>query len=201
MQYRMAALASLLLMLCACFDAGAADIRLTLDNDIQLVLHDDFTWSCGSEQDREQLADMTITLGNGSVVHVAGDGTWSFLSADGSGGEEAPDGLTVLYHTGFARSTDAIVVGKHARRLAMDGLVERVRAGTGTDLGDDDLRACIEGMEKRVERKEKCAGGTCEVRITITLEKDAIEGIKECIALSKRLEKRQHEIEKDSVSN
>jgi len=182
-----------LILLAICFAVSAADIRLTLDNNLQLVLHDDYTWSCGSKQDRERLEQMTITLNDGQEVHLAANGTWRFIVPDGT----ASEGLTMLYHSGLARSSDAKVAGQHARRLAMDGLVKRVRAGTGADIEDSELRACIEGMDKRVERKENCADGMCEVKITITIEKEAIEGIKECIALSKRLQDREN----DSAGN
>ncbi len=178
---------------------AAGDIHLTLDNGTDVILHDNHTWSCADAAARQQLVDMMIALEDGQEVHLDGGGTWSFVVDE----QESSDvGFTMIYQTGVGRATKVLDAIEHARNRALDGLTRRMRPVVGAGVSESDLRACIEDMDKQVDHSENKQGDTYEVRIKMTLDKTAIEAVRQCIALSERIKERtagasgeQHESE------
>ncbi|MBD3243307.1 MAG: hypothetical protein GF331_22140 [Chitinivibrionales bacterium] len=174
-------------MLVATVSATAGDIHLTLDNGTGVMLHDNHTWSCDDAGVRQQLVDMVIALEDGQEVHLGGDGIWSFV-VDEQATEDV--GMSMLYQVGVGRATKVVDAIEHARNRALDGLTKRMRPLVDTDVSDTDLRACIEDMDKQVDHSEKKRGDTYEVRIKMTLDKTAIQAVRECVALSARIKER-----------
>lgn len=165
--------------------AAAADITLTLDSDARVVLHGDRTWSCSNESMREKLERTVITLEDGKEVELRAGRKWVFVTP-GSGGS-VNENLTTLFHVATAKGSDIQETVKAATDLAVTGLMKRVRPFVDKRVRDADLRACVEDMEKKVEQQEKFSADTYEVRMKLTLDKEAIDGIAECVSLALRL--------------
>lgn len=173
----------------------AADISLTLENDVEVVLHDNQTWSCANSQWKPKLVNMTITLEDGKEVYLDAKGRWSYVVESRKG--QPQEALTVLYHTGSAKGTDIQQTVKHATDLAITGLTKRIRPHVDKRANESDVRACVEDMEKQVEQQERIIDGVIEVKMKLTVNQAAIDGIKECVELAIRLEEK---MKQDSVS-
>jgi hypothetical protein len=177
----------------------AADIHLSLDNNLTVLLHDDHTWTPSDPKARGDLVEMTITLEDGQDVHLSADGTWSFVVDESNAAEE---GFTNIYHTGRATATDALEAGKLAEKLAVDGLVKRLKAVVGAGVPAGDLAACVQDIDKEVLRQERKEGEQYRVLIRLTLDKVAIDAVQECIQLSSRIRERAaEEDEKEPASD
>lgn len=164
----------------------AADIRLTLQDNVTVVLHGDQTWSCADAAKRRQLADMTIRLEDGREVHLGLKGRWTFVTDDPTV-PATGETMSMVTHTGVGRSEDALKAVAHAKDLALKGIAKRLRPIVGPRVPEKDLRVCVEDMDKLVEQQEKYLKGVFEVKYKVTLNREMIEAIKECTALAERL--------------
>jgi len=183
---RTAVVRAWLAALCVAGAALAADIRLTLQGGTVVVLHADQTWSCADAAARKELADMVVKLEDGREVHLGIKGRWSFMTDDPAVSSKG-ETTAMLTHTGVGRSEDAQQAVAHAKELALKGMTKRMRAVVGSKVPEKDLRACVEDMDKLVEQQEKYLKGVFEVKYKITLNREMIEAVKECTALSERL--------------
>ena len=176
----------------------AADIHLTLDSDVDLYLHDDKTWSCEPASARSDIAKsiMTLTLEDGTVVQLAPAGTWAYASKRAASADSTGEHVTMLFHVGVAQDSKADKAVERATQIAIKGLAKRMRSIVGSKVREEELCACIEGMQKNPEQTEKAMEGFYEVRVKITLDPEAIAGIKECCELSVRLDEKTRQNKK-----
>lgn len=170
--------------------ADAADIHLSLDNNLTVLLHDDHTWTPSDPSARRELSEMSITLEDGQAVFLSGDGSWSFVVDENA---DAREGYTSIFHQAVASGESAIDAGEMAEELAIKGLMKRLEPVVPAGSSFATIKACLEDIEKDILRKERKKGAVYEVTIKMTLDADAIDGIIKCIELSRRLEDRLDE--------
>jgi hypothetical protein len=185
-----------ILVLALCSGARAGDIHLTLENDVELYLHDDHTWSCAPDASASVLANMTITLDDGNQVQLSGKGTWKMVAKEEAASENNTNkqGVAMLYHVGVALDASGPVAAQKAMDIAVKGLAKRLRPLVGAKVREEELCGCIEDIgTKQVDQQEKVGDKSFEVRIKLTLDRETIDGIKECAALSVRLDEKNKE--------
>jgi len=155
--------------------ALAEDMYLTLDDSTRLVLHADYTWDLGVDEDEKTIATQRVTLSDGKVLVITGDKRWGYVTDSG-----ATTVVSTMYAIGVANRNDrskalAAAMTEALKRLAM----QLQPIAENPDVAPETLIQCLNQTNKAVETREDNVNGW-RVTVRLTLDDDEIKAALSC---------------------
>jgi hypothetical protein len=160
----------------------ADDMTLNLDDGIEIILHDDYTWDYTSESMAELADDMSVIVDNGDAIQVKLDQTWAMIEqGDPETVVRESEELGSAFSIGTAHGPDLYIANNTAMDAAIEHLAKKLRAAIGDEkLTIVRLSYCIEEEDKSVNIKENQVKNIWQVKVDLRLDKEQIQTVLEC---------------------
>jgi hypothetical protein len=160
----------------------ADDMTLGLDDGVEIILHDDYTWDYTSESTAELAEDMSVIVDNGDAILVKLDQTWALIEeGDPETVIRESEELGSAYSVGNAHGPDQYIANNTAMDAAIEHLAKKLRSAIGDEkLTIVRLSYCIEEEDKSIKIREKQVKNIWQVKVDLRLDKEQIQTILEC---------------------
>ena len=113
----------------------ANDMTLGLDDGVEIILHDDYTWDYTTESTAELADDRSVIVDNGDAIQVKLDQTWALIEeGDAETITQESVELGSAYSVGNAQGPDQYIANNTAMDAAIEHLAKKLRSAIGDEL-------------------------------------------------------------------
>lgn len=160
----------------------ADDMTLQLEDDVEVILHDDHTWDYTAQSPSQLANDNSVVIDNGDVIQIKTDHTWSLIEeGDSENVTTESEELGSAYSVGNAHGPDQYIANNTAMDAAIEHLAKQLMAATGDKkLTLVRLTYCIEEEDKSIQIQEKQDKKIWRVQVNLSLDAEQIKAVLEC---------------------
>jgi hypothetical protein len=177
------------ILLCTVGISAGGDVTLSLENGIDLLLHEDGTWSVDGDQRFKVDNTFTVTVPDGRIIAILPDYRWGYV--DESQAEEI--NLKKVYATAKASHADVSEATRKAENMAIDRIARKLMK-TFKDHKPTmkKLRECIRNNDKDIEKADAFSKSLgWKVDMKITLNKDDLVAVRDCLVEENQNKKKE----------
>ncbi len=177
---------SLTAALCAiflytCVMLYAQDMYLELEEGVEIVLYEDFSWAYRSGDGPERKEISYIELEDGRELAVAPDHTWGYRQEGKEGSLGKLEQMESLYAIGVARRHDYQEATASARKEADRRLALQILPlAQNSSLEYEDVFDCLQNDPGNVQYHDEKKDGW-QVTVRITLDGSALSEVLGCL--------------------
>ncbi len=160
----------------------ANDMTLQLEDDVEVILHDDHTWDYTSQSPSQMASDNSVVIDNGDVIQIKTDHTWNLIEKgyDENLTTESEE-LGSAYSVGNANGPDQYIANNTAIDAAIEHLAKQLISATGNNkLTIERLCYCIKEEDKSIQIQEKQKNNIWQVQVNLALDAEQIKAVLEC---------------------
>jgi hypothetical protein len=161
--------------------AFAADMTLTTEQGIKIILHDNGKWELKNPSSPRPKKDIKVTLADNRVVLVMADGEWGFADKEMTKYDDIKlDSVRVV---GTSKHIDVLKAQEAAGEQALEKLAQKLKASIkNRKLPLNRLKQCIREVEKDLDQQEDFTQGKgWDVKVELKLDRGSILAVVECV--------------------